>query len=73
MDLFSTIYVVLRSVTKEFIVNCFVNIVDVKFWHFSLFGKWLSLLLFSPANLKSRRVPGTLLLASDQSHTTWFV
>jgi len=54
MDLFSTNYVVLGTVTKKFIVNCFVNIVDVKFGHLSLFGKWLPLLPFSSANLRSR-------------------
>jgi hypothetical protein len=53
MDLFSTVYVVIGTVTKELIVSCFVNIADVKFGHFSLFGKWLSLLLLSPANLSS--------------------
>ena len=59
MDLFSTIYMVLGTVTKEFIFNCFVNIVDVKFGHFSLYGKWLSLPLFSSANLRSGREPRT--------------
>lgn len=75
MDLFSTVYVVLGTVTKEFIVNCFVNIVDVKFGHFSLFDKWLSLLLFSPANLRSRIEPGAAQEASciRPTHTTWFV
>jgi hypothetical protein len=75
MDLFSIVYVVLGTVTKEFIVNCFVNIVDVRFGHFSLLGKWLSLLLVFPANLRSRREPGTTQETSciRPTHTTWFV
>jgi len=64
MDLFSTIYVVLGTVTKDFMTSGFVNIIEVMFGHFSLFGKWLSLLLFSPANLRSRSVPGTAREAS---------